>query len=395
MEASNIHNDLMERVKFIEPTLRKHSQEAEENRRLSEPVVNAMKEAGLFRMWKPKAYGGLETDPITAFEVFEALARIDSAAGWNIQLTAGLDVILQWFSDEAMDEVFSSEDEVIFAASLHPPGRAIPVKGGYEVSGQWNISSGCQYSNWFFNNAIVMDGDQPRTYENGQPVIIFTIVPALEGKIAETWNTIGMKGTGSHDIVLDNVFIPEHRTTPMVPIENAVGSAFQGPLYRNSVWYTIAALAGPALGIARAAMDDIMDLVKNKVPNYTQTTLKDNQAVQMKLAEAEATLSAGRAYLFETLRSTWETALQGLRITTEQRMQLQLASTYALESSVKTVDMVYDIAGLTGMRESSRIQKHFRDIHVMHHHAFISPNRYQAVGQLMLGLEPNWGFFYF
>lgn len=395
MEETIIQNDLIDKINEIEPVLRKHSLESEENRRLSEPVVEALKQAGLFRLWKPKEYGGLEVDPITAFEIFEALARIDSAAGWNVQLTAGLDVILQCFPDEPMNEVFSSEEEVIFAASWYPPGSAIPVEGGYKVTGQWNISSGCQYANWFFNNAIVMDGDKPRTYEDGQPVIIFTIVPAREGSIKETWNTIGMKGTGSHSIVLENVFVPKHRTTAMVPVENAVGSAFQGPLYQNSVWYAVAALAGPAPGIARAALDEIFELVQKKVPNYLQTTLKDNQIVQMKLAEAEATLRAGRAYLFEVLNSTWETAQQGLRITMDQRIQLQLASTYALESSVNTVKMVYDIAGLTGMRESSRIQKHFRDIHVMHHHAFISPNRYQAVGQLMLGLEPNWGFFYF
>lgn len=395
METTTLKNNLIEKVKEIEPILRNYSDEAEERRRLPEPVVEAMKKAGLFRIWKPVAYGGLETDPITAFEVFEALAKVDSAAGWNLQLTAGIDIILQWFSDEAMNEVFSTDEEVIFAASYHPPGRAIPTNGGYQVSGQWNILSGCQYANWYFTNAMVMDGEQPRTYENGQPVLIFVIVPAHKGRVEKTWNTIGMQGTGSHDIILDNVFVPEHHTTPMVPIEKAVGMAFQGPLYQNSVWYAVSALAGPALGIARSAMDDVLSLVKSKVPNYTQKTLKDHQLVQMKLAEAEATLSAGRAYLFETLRSTWETALHGLRITMEQRMQLQLAGTYAIESSVRAVRMVHELAGLTGMRESSRIQKHFRDIHVIKQHAFTSSSRYQSVGQLMLGLEPEWPFFHF
>ena len=198
------------------------------------------------------------------------------------------------------------------------------------------------------------------------------LAPMKQAKVIETWNTIGMKGTGSHDIELEKVFIPEHLTSPMVPIEKAAGSAYQGPLYQNSVWYGIAAIAPPALGIARAAIDDTLDLIKNKVPNYTETTLKDLQVVQMRLAEAEATLGAGRAYFYETIQSTWKTALQGLRITMEQRMKVQLASTFAIQSSVKAVNIIHDIAGLTGMRESHPIQRYFRDINCIRQHAFTS-----------------------
>ncbi|MDF9798508.1 alkylation response protein AidB-like acyl-CoA dehydrogenase [Catalinimonas alkaloidigena] len=390
-----LQKDLLDKVREIKPVLLKYAKEAEENRRLSDPVLDAMKEAGLFRIWKPKAYGGLETDPITAFEIFEELAKIDSAASWNLQLTAGIDIILQCFSDEAMDDVFATEEEVIVASSLHPPGQAIPVKGGYQISGHWKISTGCQYANWFFTNAIVMEGEKPRTYGNGQPVIICLMAPTHEGKVVDSWDTIGMRGTASHDFTFEGIFVPEHRIAPMLPIDNAVGSAFQGALYRNSVWYAVSALAAPALGIARSALDEILALTKQKVPNYTQAVLKDNQHIQMKLAEAEATFRAGRAYLFEILHDTWETALQGLRITTEQRMQLQLSSTYAIRSCVDAVNIAHEMAGLSGMRESGNIQRHFRDIHTIKHHAFISTDRYQAVGQLMLGLEPNWPFFYF
>ena len=395
MRTETIQTDILAEIKKIEPVIRRHSFEAEKNRRLSEPVLKALKESKMFRIWKPKAYGGLETDPITGFEALEALSKIDSAAGWNVSLSMALDTILQWFSDEAMEEVFASEDEVIVAGSWHPPGKAIPVKGGYEVTGQWSIVSGCQYANWFFMNAAIIDGDQPRMDENGHPVLLMMLTPASKGKMVATWDTIGMRGTGSHDMSLEKVFIPEHLSTPMVPIDQANGSAFQGPLYQNSVWYSIAAIAGPALGIARAAIDDTLDLIKNKIPNYTETTLKDLQTVQMRLAEAEATLGAGRAYFYETIQSTWTTALQGLRITMEQRMKVQLATTFAVQSSVKAVNIIHDLAGLTGMRESHPIQRHFRDVNTIRQHAFTSYHRYQAVGQLMLGLEPNWGFLYF
>jgi len=199
MRTETIQTDIMAQVKKIEPVIRKHSFEAEKNRRLSEPVLKALKESKMFRIWKPEAYGGLEIDPITGIEALEALSKIDSAVGWNVGLSLQFDTIMQWFSDEAMDEVFTSEDEVIVAGAMHPPGKAIPVKGGYEVTGQWNIVSGCQYANWFFMNASVMDGDQPRMDENGHPVLLMMLTPANNGKVIETWNTIGMKGTGSHD----------------------------------------------------------------------------------------------------------------------------------------------------------------------------------------------------
>jgi len=395
MRTETIQTDIMAQVKKIEPVIRRHSFEAEKNRKLSDPVLKALKESKMFRIWKPEAYDGLETDPITGFKALEALSKIDSAVGWNVSISMAIDTIMQWFSDEAMEEMFASEDEIIVAGSWNPPGKAVPVKGGYEVTGQWSIVSGCQYANWFFMNAVVMDGDKSRTYEDGNPVLLFMLTPMKQAKVIETWNTIGMKGTGSHDMALEKVFIPEHLTTPMLPIDQANGSAFQGPLYQNSIWYAIATIAGSALGIARAAIDDTLDLIKNKVPNYTETTLKDLQLVQMRLAEAEATLAAGRAYFYETIQSTWKTAQQGLRITMEQGMKVQLASTFTVQSSVKAVNIIHDLAGLTGMRESHPIQRHFRDINTIRQHAFTSYARYQAVGQLMLGLEPNWGFLYF
>ena len=387
--------DLIKRVKEIEPIIRKHTQESEENRKLSEPVIEALKNAGMFKIWKPEDYGGYESDPITAFTIFEELARIDSAVGWNVQLTAGRDLVTQWLSTKAMDEVFFNTEDVIFAGAWHPFGYAVPVDGGFNISGHWEIASGCQYANWFFHGAMIMDGDQPLTYENGQPQLIYFILPAEEGKVVEAWDAMGMKGTGSHDITIENKFVPAYRTAPMLPIENAVGRAYQGALYKNSLWYTIAALASPSLGIARAAIEDFMDIAYNKTPIFTQNKLKENPYVQTKLAEAEAILGAGKAYLYEVLRTTWGTALQGHRINMQQKMQIQLASLQANEASIKAVRIIQNLSGLTGLRETSSIQKHFRDIHILTKHTFVSPSRYQAVGQLMLGLEPNWAFFYF
>jgi alkylation response protein AidB-like acyl-CoA dehydrogenase len=310
-------------------------------------------------------------------------------------LSIGVETILQWFSDEAHAEIYSSEEEMIIAGSWNPPGQAVAVEGGYEVTGQWNITSGCHYASWFLINAMIMEKDQPKILDNGHPHLLNILVPASKVKLIETWNTIGMKGTGSHDIATENVFVPAHRTVNMLPIEKANGRGFQGPLYNNSVWYAIAGIAVPALGIARAAISDTLELIKNKIPNYTETKLKDLQTTQIKLAEAEATLRAARAYFYQNVKKSWERARSGERITMDTRISLQMAATFAIEACVKSVGIVHDIAGLTGMRESHPIERHFRDINTIKQHAFTSTARYQSVGQILLGLEPNWGFFHF
>ena len=386
---------IFEKLSDLAPLFRQYADEAENQRRLPQPVVDAMIDAGLFRIWKPKAYGGWETDPLTAFEFFEELSRIDSAAGWNLQLTAGIDLILQVLPDEGMDEVFSSEEEVIVAGTFQPPGQAIPVEGGYRISGHWKIATGCQYASWFLCNAIVMEEGQMKTHPDGSPFVIYAIFPSSEAEVIETWNTIGMRGTGSHDFKTEGVFVPVRRTAPMTPIERANARAYTGPLYNNFLWYAIAALAPVALGIAQAAIEEFVDLAKNKTPHLTAKTLKDRTVVQRQIAEAKAHYEAGRAYLHESVRETWTTAQAGKRMTMEQKMTLNSSAIFAIKAASKVVSLIHEAAGLSALRESYRLQKHWRDVNTITQHAYTSESRYESIGQLMFGLEPEWPFFYF
>jgi alkylation response protein AidB-like acyl-CoA dehydrogenase len=358
-------------------------------------VVDAMIDAGLFRIWKPKQYGGWEMDPITALEFFEELSSIESAVGWNLQLTGGIDLNLQVFSDKGVDEIFSSAEEVIMAGTFQPPGQAIPVEGGYRVSGHWKIATGCQYANWFMGNAMVMDGAEMRTHPDGSPFLIFVVFPAHEAEVIESWNTIGLRGTGSHDFKAGDIFVPEYRSAPMVPIEQAYASAFKGPLYRNPLWYVVAALAPVALGIARAAIEEFVDLAKNKTPHLTTTTLQDKSIVQRRIGEAQAQYEAGRAYLHETIKETWVSAQAGKRMTLHQQMKLNSAAIFAIKASSEAVSLIHEVAGLSAVRDSYRFQKHWRDVHTITQHAYTSTLRYESIGQLMLGLPPEWPFFYF
>jgi alkylation response protein AidB-like acyl-CoA dehydrogenase len=239
-----------------------------------------------------------------------------------------------------------------------------------------------------------MDGGAPRVGELGEPIQIIVAYPAKEAEILDTWHTVGMRGTGSHDVVVKDVFIPERRTTLLAPLTRP-GTAFQGPLYRLTIWPPVAALAPPALGIARAAVDALLDLGKQKTPNYTRTPLRERPTVQAQVARAEALLGAARAYLHESLREGWETSVQGQMLSLEQKIKIQLATTYAIRAAADAVDLVHEVAGTTAIRNEHRFQQHWRDVHVITQHAFGSTSRYESVGKLLFGLETDWGFFPF
>ena len=195
---------LLDKVRDIEPVIRGHAEEAEHNRRLSQAVVDAMRDAGLFRVWTPRALGGFELDPMSAYRIYEAVARIDSAAGWCLANSASMPPIGPWLPDEGAAEVFG-EPQTITAGTLFPPAEAVPVDGGYRVTGRMPFVSLCQSATWFLAPAQILDGDTVRTDAAGIPEPLVVVYPARDAEIIDTWNTLGMRGTGSHDVAVPPV----------------------------------------------------------------------------------------------------------------------------------------------------------------------------------------------
>jgi indole-3-acetate monooxygenase len=384
-------SSLLDAVGQIEPVIRSHAADAESERRLPDAVANVIYARGLHRLWRPRAFGGFEVDPITAFLVLEEISRIDSAAGWNLQLASAFDAFGAWFTDDGAQEIFGQPD-MTFAGGFFPPRRAVPVDGGYRVTGQTPFASGAHQARWFMGLALIHDGDTPRLAADGTPMTLMTMCPANEAVIVDTWRTLGMRGTGSHDILMTDVFVPAHRTALLVPLEKP-GSAYEGPLYKLTVWTAISVLATVPLGIARAAIDDLLELARRKTPSYLTTPLRNRSTVQALIGEAEATLGAGRAYLYEALREVWDKALQGHLIDMPGKMKLQLAATHAAATSARAVDLVQAAAGTTGIRDEYRFQRHFRDVHTITQHAYISASRYESGGQYFLGVPIEWPFY--
>jgi alkylation response protein AidB-like acyl-CoA dehydrogenase len=385
-------DEVLRRVAELEPMIRAASAEAEIERRLSAHVAEAAAGRGDYHLFRPRSRGGLELDPVSAFRVIEELSRIDSAAGWNVALANACE-LGAWFSDETTAEVFGST-RTVMAGAFFPPRRAVPVEGGYRLSGRCTFNSNCHAATWVLGLAHVYDDGVERLDENGEPVTLMTLFPREKAEIIDNWDTLGMRGTGSHDVNVDDVFVPAERAVPFRPLEQP-SRAYSGPSHRLTVWPPVGCNASPALGIAQAAIDEFAELATKKTPSYTTTMLKDRSIVQLRFATAVAKVESARAYLHEAFDAAWQGALDGRSLDLAGKARLQLASCHAPIAAAEAVDLIHSLAGTTGIRNDHAFQRHFRDAHVISQHAFVCESRMEAVGQVRFGLDPNWPFLHF
>lgn len=378
----SVDNELLETVREIGPTIRAGAADAERERLLTRPVVEAMREAGLFRLLTPRSLGGLEVDPLTFARVMEEVSRFDSAAGWALQNDSGA-----WWCcrlpDEGAEELYADDPEAILAAAFHPPLEAAAVDGGYRLTGQRPFASNIHEATWLFVTAVAGEA------------AIGAIVRAGEAEIVDTWHTLGMRGTDSNDVALDDVFVPASRTFPLVP-EFEPGTHYQGPLYRIPAMAEVAIVAAPIfLGIAREAIGEFHALAQGKTPFGSTRVLRERPLVQSRLARAEGLLRSARALFYGTLEEAWQRALAGEPATLEERADALLAAVHAVSSSVEAVELVHGLAGTSGIYTRSPLERHFRDIQTIRHHGFVSESRFETVGQVYLGVEAEFGFVYF
>jgi alkylation response protein AidB-like acyl-CoA dehydrogenase len=381
---------LLDQISEIEPLIREHSARAEHERRLAQPVVEALRDRGYFRLFRPAARGGHELDPMAGFRIIEELSRIDSAVGWNVNIANSVEGTGGWFSDEVTREVFGPADTVM-AGAWNPPRKAVPSDGGYLMSGRTPFASNCHNATWFTGLAHVFEHGEPRANETGAPITYVTLFPRSDVRIIDTWDTLGMRGTGSHDIELDEAFVPEERMVPFVPLEHP-SSAYAGPFHRLSIWPSVGALVPTAFGIARAAIEDFLEIAGAKIPRYTGSVLRARPVVQSQIAQARGKLDAARALFSSVFEDMWQRALDGEYLELSHRARIQLACSHGIVASAEAVRLVHEAAGGSAIRNDQPFQRRFRDIHVLTQHAFVSASRLEDVGQVMLGVEPDWPF---
>jgi alkylation response protein AidB-like acyl-CoA dehydrogenase len=379
---------LLSDARALAPLIRQHAPEAEGNRRISPKVIAALRDAGFYRMLLPRSLGGLEVDPVTCSLVVEEIARADSAAAWTLQAgNTGA-----WWSArlpaEGVEEIYGANPSVLQAAAFHPPQRAVEVPGGFRITGRGPLASTIHDAEWLFLSAVVMDGDQPRLNE-GMPVMIAFVIRAQEARIEDTWRSLGMRGTDSNDVIMDDVFVPASRTFPLMPMFEP-NPYFSGPLYRfPGMAAVIMVIAPVALAVGRGAVDEFRELARRKAAFGFTAPLSQRAPVQGNLARAEGMLRAARLLYFDTLAAVWRTVLAGEPATLEQKADLALAGAHAANTAAMVAGMMHQLAGTTGIYERSPLERHFRDANTLKHHGFMSENRFEAVGQVYLGVQPE------
>jgi alkylation response protein AidB-like acyl-CoA dehydrogenase len=238
-----------------------------------------------------------------------------------------------------------------------------------------------------------MENGAPKLGPNGIPAMLIVHFPAAEAEIVDNWRTLGMRGTGSHDVQVSDVFVPEHRVWSIGPYA-PMNPAFSDALSRMGLWWFSPIVASVSLGIARAAVADFVELAQVKTPSYTQVSLADRPVVQDKLARARATVDAARSYLYGALAEAEDVVRTQPRLSIEQGIPLALAASHATEAAMQAVDLVQSCAGTSGIREEQRFQQYFRDVHTISQHAFASASRFESIGKLLLGRESDWPFYY-
>jgi indole-3-acetate monooxygenase len=384
---------LVQAAAALRPVLRRYHQEIESEQRLPQALVEQLRTAGFYRMVIPRALGGLQADPLTYLRVIELLAEGAGSVGWNLANNGVGQLVTLGLPDEGVDEIYARGADTIIAGTAVPGGgQAVPVQGGYRVSGRWSFGSGCQESYWMLGSFQVLDDGRPRRRPDGAPLYWRGVFARAEAEIvAGSWDVAGLRGTGSFDWTVEDVFLPERRTMPHtgIPLENQ-WQRWPGITYALPVQCWVGPHHSAVItGIARAGIDALIALAGEKTPRGRTGMLCENPQVQDAVGRADAMLNAGRAYRNAMIAELWATVASGKETTLEQRARCRLAAIYAGDSAREAMDLMYRHGGSTSFQRESRLAECWRDLHVVGQTVTIAPEWYPIGGRVYLGMDPG------
>jgi alkylation response protein AidB-like acyl-CoA dehydrogenase len=369
----------------LAPLIAEAADEVEVSGRLPDHIVDRLTDAHMFSLYLPAAFGGPEVDPVTALLTIEQLARADGSVGWCAHVSSGISWYMGWLAPATVHEMGTAGTAAMrFSGSARPLGRAVSVDGGFRVSGRWDFASNCLHAGWY-SAACVID-EPPRKRVRAM------MIPISEGKVVETWRVTGLRGTGSHDFMVDDVFVPSEHVQSLRHAVANHGPSFNQRITMVAGW---APTVGVALGIAQGAIDAFVFMAEQSTANQTSIPLRERRDIQGTVGRVAALLSAARSSCVTAIGEACEavtTANDGGEVD-RCILAARLAITYAMHASVDAVTQLFHAGGTRSIFASNGLDRRFRDVHVAVQHGAGSPEHFHAGGRIILGLPagaPFW-----
>jgi indole-3-acetate monooxygenase len=383
--------DVVARAEAVRPAVAAASSEIESTRRLPPELLDKLHAAGLFRLLLPRSSKGIETDPLTFFHVIETIARADGSTAWCLSQAGGCAMAAAYLDLPVAHAIFGNDPRAVLAWGPGPKVRAVECDGGYRVTGVWAFASGGRHATWLGAHCPIFAADgSPKLDDDGLQQERTMLVRASDVVWTDIWNTVGLRGTASDQFELNDFFV---RADHSITREFERECRESGPLYRMgaSTCYQVG-FAGVACGIARAALDNFIDVARNKVARGSKGLLKDNAVVQSNLAQAEVNLRAARGFVLQSMAEIWKHLCGGATITVEQRITVRMAATNAIHKAREAVDFAYNAAGATAIFEGHPLERRFRDIHTVTQQLQGQLRHFETVGAWMLGADADLTF---
>jgi alkylation response protein AidB-like acyl-CoA dehydrogenase len=385
-------DELVARATSIGTRVRDGAERTESDRRVSREVIDAFREAGLFRLMQPNRYGGYEYGFEALVRVVAPVAAACGSTGWIVSLG----IIHQWlvamFPRQAQDEYWADPD-TIAAGSYAPVGKFTAVDGGYRLTGKWSFTSGCDHAQW-----LVLGGMIPPPAGGGAPKPAFILVPARDMQIEDDWFTMGLAGTGSKTTVASDIFVPSHRVVPfdVVLVGTSPGAiVHNSSLYRHSMLSAYPfGLVAPILGMAEGALADFVDMAKVRATRGAvaggNSRMAEFATVQSRVAEATGSIDAARLVIFDALERASMAARLGQQADPDLRLRNRLHQAFSVRLLIQAVDVLFLASGGQGIFVGKPLQRIWRDAHAAAVHVSLNWDAVSTTyGQYALGLEPR------
>jgi alkylation response protein AidB-like acyl-CoA dehydrogenase len=370
--------DFIARIRALAPEIAGASDEIEQRRELPPWLLQKLINGRFFRMLQPRSIGGAELRPMSFAMVTEAIAAADASTGWVVCQNNGCSMSAAYLSPEVAREIFGPPTGILAWGPPGAPFEAQPVDGGYRISGKWRFASGSHHATWLgAHMRVAGTGGKVRTM----------LFPKSSVTMHDIWHVVGLRGTGSDEYVVEDVFVPQNHSMSR---DTATERREDGLLYRfTSNQLYSCGFGGVGLGIARATIDAFLDLPATKTSRGASKPMRENNVVQSQVAQCEARWRSARAFL----HTTWEQAWAHVEATGEQTMEdramIRLASTWAIQSSREVVNTLYHAAGSVAIFEDHPFERRLRDIHTVAQQSQGRQLHYETVGQILLGMPPE------